>query len=84
MAKECEGFCAAEVPESPKFHNHPLMLPEAMVDPSVKLSVILKQLFDRLKAGTGFGFTTTVLVVLSIHPSAVVALSFTIYDPAAA
>ena len=59
---------------SPKLHAHPVIAPVGMVERSVKGVHAPKQTGVELKLAVGKGFTTTVFVVVSLHPKLLVTI----------
>ena len=70
-----------EVFPSPKFQLHPVILPVAMVDKSVKQVGFPRQTTGELKFASGRGYTVTTCCIVSLHPE--VATSVTVYVPGA-
>ena len=73
---------AAPEPGSPKFQLQPVTVPGVTVDASVKQVGFPMHTGTELKLATGSGFTTTVVLFVSLHPELLVTINETVYVPA--
>ena len=76
----CEGFCNKEDVPSPKSHDHPLIDPEIMEEPSVKFIGFPIHVGVELKSATGNGFARAVTLIEPLQPA--VSVTVTPYVPA--